>query len=78
MVDAPAPPPKAVVLALVPALVLMAAFVFSYVGAFHEPTPHHVPVAVVGPPSVTAALGALPGEPLDPRAAAFGSRPCCS
>src|SRR6201999_2059008 len=37
-----APTPKAVALVLVPALVLMLAFAFSYVGAFHDPTPHGV------------------------------------
>src|SRR3954468_2263349 len=63
-----APTPKAVALVLVPALVLMLAFAFSYVGAFHEPTPHDVPLAVVGPPAVAAQLGALPGHPLDARA----------
>jgi hypothetical protein len=31
------PTPKAVGLALLPALVLMLAFAFFYVGAFHEP-----------------------------------------
>jgi len=41
-----APTPKAVALVLLPALVLMLAFAFSYVGAFHEPTPHNVPLAV--------------------------------
>ena len=51
-----APTPKAVALVLLPALVLMLAFAFSYVGAFHDPTPHHVPVAVVGPPAVAAQL----------------------
>jgi hypothetical protein len=70
-VNLAAPPtPKAVALVLVPALVLMLAFAFSYVGAFHDPTPHDVPLAVVGPPSVVAQLGALPGRPLDPRPAA--------
>jgi hypothetical protein len=59
--------PKAVALVLVPALVLMLAFAFFYVGAFHDPTPHHVPVAVVGPPAVAAQLGRLPGAPLDAR-----------
>ena len=54
---------------LVPALVLMLAFAFFYVGAFHEPTPHHVPLAVVGPPAVAAQLNRLPGEPLDARQA---------
>ena len=60
-----APTPKAVTLVLVPALVLMLAFAFFYVGAFHDPTPHHVPVAVVGPPAVSAQLNQLPGDPLD-------------
>jgi hypothetical protein len=64
-----APTPKAVALVLFPALVLMLAFAFSYVGAFHEPTPHHVPVAVVGAPAVAAQLNRLPGEPLDARQA---------
>jgi len=62
-----APTPKAVALVLFPALVLMLAFAFFYVGAFHEPTPHHVPVAVVGPPTVAAQLNRLPGGPLDAR-----------
>src|SRR4051794_35425272 len=64
-----APTPKAVAIVLVPALVLMLAFAFSYVGAFHEPSPHHVPVAVVGPPAVAAQLDRLPGDPLDARRA---------
>ena len=42
-----APTPKAVALVLLPATVLMLAFAFFYVGAFHDPTPHHVPLAVV-------------------------------
>jgi pimeloyl-ACP methyl ester carboxylesterase len=54
---------------LVPALVLMLAFAFFYVGAFHEPTPDHVPVAVVGPPAVAAQLGQLPGHPHNARQA---------
>ena len=61
------PTAKAVTLVLVPALVLMLAFAFFYVGAFHEPTPHQVPVAVVGPPAVVAKLNHLPGQPLDAR-----------
>jgi hypothetical protein len=64
------PTPKAVALILLPALVLMLAFAFAYVGAFHEPTPHHVPLAVVGPPGVSAQLNALPGAPVDARPAA--------
>ncbi len=62
-----APTPKAVTLVLVPALVLMLAFAFFYVGAFHDPTPHHVPVAVGGPPAVAVQLNRLPGDPLDAR-----------
>ena len=68
-----APMPKAVALVLIPALVLTLAFAFSYVGAFHDPAPHHVSVAVVGPPAVAAELNHLPREPLDARQAA--SRP---
>jgi hypothetical protein len=49
--------------------VLTLAFAFSYVGAFHDPTPHQVPVAVVGPPAVAAKLDRLPGDPLDARQA---------
>jgi hypothetical protein len=56
-----------VALVLLPALVLMLAFAFFYVGAFHDPTPHHVPVAVVGPPAVAAQLNRVPGAPLDAR-----------
>src|SRR3954453_14935749 len=65
-----APPPRAVALVLLPALVLMLAFAFSYVGAFHDPVPHDVPLAVVGPSPVAAQLDALPGHPLDARATA--------
>src|SRR5436305_1320541 len=64
-----APTPKSIALVLLPALVLMLAFAFFYVGAFHDPTPHEVPVAVVGPPAVSAELNRLPGDPLDARQA---------
>jgi hypothetical protein len=67
MIAGAAPTPKAVALVLLPALVLMLAFAFSYVGAFHEPTPHNVPLAVVGPASVATQLDQLPGDPLDTR-----------
>src|SRR3954466_12756054 len=73
MIARTGPTPKAVALVLLPALVLMLAFAFSYVGAFHEPTPHNVPVAVVGPPAAAAQLDRLPGDPLDARRAS--SRP---
>ena len=68
-----APTPKAVTIVLFPALGLMLAFAFAYVGAFHEPTPHKVPIAVVGPPTAAAQLNRLPGDPLDARQAS--SRP---
>jgi hypothetical protein len=64
-----APTPRAVALVLLPATVLMLAFAFFYVGAFHEPTPHHVPVVAVGPPALSAQLNRLPGDPLDARPA---------
>jgi hypothetical protein len=64
-----APSPRAVAIVLVPALVLMLAFAFFYVGAFHDPTPHRVPLAVVGPSAVAAQLNRLPGDPLDARQA---------
>jgi hypothetical protein len=67
--SAVSPTPRAVALVLIPALVLMLAFAFSYVGAFHDPTPHSVAVAVVGPPSVATELDNLPGDPLDARLA---------
>jgi hypothetical protein len=67
MITGVAPTPKAVALVLLPALVLMLAFALSYVGAFHEPTPHNVPLAVVGPPSVATQLDQLPADPLDTR-----------
>src|ERR1700748_3884032 len=68
-----APTPKAVAIVLFPALVLMLAFAFAYVGAFHEPTPHKVPIAVIGPPQAGPQLNRLPDDPLDARQAS--SRP---
>jgi hypothetical protein len=62
------PGPKPVALVLIPALVLMLAFALSYVGAFHDPTPHNVALAVVGPPSLVTQLDRLSGDPLDSRA----------
>jgi hypothetical protein len=69
MIANAAPSPKAVAIVLIPAWVLMLAFAFSYVGAFHDPRPHNVPLAVVGPPAVTSRLDGLPGDPLDARQA---------
>ena len=45
------------------------AFIASYIGAFHEPTPHRIPIAVTAPPQqvgeLVRQLDALPGAPLD-------------
>lgn len=49
-------------------LLLQLGFALSYMGAFHAPKPHRVPVVVVAPDAVRQAavdrLNALPGEPL--------------
>ncbi|MFE2937529.1 DUF3533 domain-containing protein [Streptomyces sp. NPDC059255] len=62
------------VLLVVGGLVLQLAFILSYIGAFHAPSPHRIPLAVVAPGQVAAGtvdrLGALDGEPLAPRTAA--------
>jgi hypothetical protein len=39
---------------LVVALLAMAAFAASYIGAFHDPTPHHVPIGVIDARSAAA------------------------
>ncbi|MCB5167109.1 DUF3533 domain-containing protein [Streptomyces bambusae] len=62
-------------LLVVGVLALQLAFVTSYIGAFHQPKPHEIPLAVVAPAQPVAAqavrqLAALPGDPLDPEAAA--------
>ncbi|HEY4948570.1 MAG TPA: hypothetical protein VII19_11775, partial [Acidimicrobiales bacterium] len=48
-------------------------FIASYVGAFHRPVPHRLPLAVVAPPDgsgkVVAELNAIPGRPLHASAA---------
>jgi hypothetical protein len=50
-------------------LALQLAFIASYIGAFHQPTPHRIPIAVTAPPQqlgeLTRQLDALPGAPLD-------------
>jgi hypothetical protein len=49
-------------------LLIQLGFVLSYVGAFHHPTPHQVPVAVVAPAQISShvvtELSGLRGEPL--------------
>lgn len=49
-------------------LAIQVLFIASYVGAFHKPTPHGVPVDVVAPSNLSARLveqlNSLPGHPL--------------
>lgn len=49
-------------------LILQFGFILSYLGAFHAPTPQHIPVAVVAPEqvsqSVVERLNALAGQPI--------------
>ena len=49
-------------------LLIELGFVFSYVGAFHHPTPHEVPIALVAPAQISGRLvgelNALHGHPL--------------
>jgi hypothetical protein len=68
--DGVTPRAGALVLAV---LALQLAFIASYIGAFHEPTPHRIPVAVAAPPEalddLVGKLDRLPGNPLDARPA---------
>ncbi len=64
----PENPRTAAGLLLAGALILMVAFAASYVGAFHDPTPRHMPVALVGTAEQARQLNALDGQPLDVRA----------
>jgi hypothetical protein len=50
-------------------LLLQLGFILSYVGAFHAPTPHRIPISVVGPPQVVSQLNALPDSPVAASAA---------
>ena len=56
------------VLLIVGVLLIQLAFVLSYVGAFHHPAPHQIPVAVVAPSQISGhvvtELSGLPGRPL--------------
>ena len=56
------------VLLVMGVLLIQLAFVLSYVGAFHHPTPHRVPVAVVAPAQISGhvvtELSGLRGQPL--------------
>ncbi|WP_141576313.1 DUF3533 domain-containing protein [Actinomadura sp. WMMA1423] len=55
-------------------LLLQFGFILSYIGAFHSPSPHRIPVAVVAPPGVAeqvaGQVNALEGAPLKARTAA--------
>lgn len=55
-------------LLVIAVLAIQAGFVLSYVGAFHHPSPHRVPVAVLAPAQISAHLvsdlNAIPGQPL--------------
>ncbi len=49
-------------------LLIQFAFVLSYVGAFHHPTPHRVPIAIVAPAQISghlvSELNGIHGQPL--------------
>ncbi|HEX3802610.1 MAG TPA: hypothetical protein VHV75_07220 [Solirubrobacteraceae bacterium] len=49
-------------------LLIQLAFVYSYVGAFHHPEPHRVPIVVAAPAQVSAravqTLNSIPGSPV--------------
>ena len=55
-------------------LLIQMGFVFSYVGAFHHPTPHRVPIAVLAPAQISGhlvgELNAIHGQPLHATAVA--------
>lgn len=63
-------PLKDAALLLVGTLLLSLAFAGSYVGALHDPRPHGLPVAVVGPPEAAAQMRTQAGDALDVRTAA--------
>ena len=54
-------------------LLLQIAFIVSYVGAFHAPTPHRIPIAVIAPAPaaspLVARLNGIPSAPLHATAA---------
>jgi hypothetical protein len=50
-------------------LLLQLAFILSYVGAFHSPKPHRIPIDVVGPAQTVQALNGIAERPLDARPA---------
>lgn len=60
-------------------LLLQLGFILSYLGAFHSPTPHRIPVEVVAPAQaagqIVDKLNGLPGEPITATAAAGAYQP---
>jgi hypothetical protein len=54
-------------------LLLQMGFILSYIGAFHAPSPHHIPVTVVAPAQVSQSvidkLNGIPGQPVQATAA---------
>ncbi|MFF0814577.1 hypothetical protein ACFYVR_05390 [Rhodococcus sp. NPDC003318] len=71
--------PKQILVAVaVGVLLLQIGFITSYVAAFHQPTPHDIPIAVVAEPGLPAGadqqvvdrLGAIDGHPVQARVAA--------
>ena len=54
-------------------LALQLGFILSYIGAFHSPSPHRIPVALVAPAALSAQLADrldhLPGDPIHTTAA---------
>ena len=65
---------RRVFLLVIAVLLIQAGFVFSYVGAFHHPIPHQVPIAVVAPAQIShhlvSELNAIHGAPLHAAAVA--------
>src|ERR1017187_3132347 len=55
-------------LLVIAVLLIQAGFVLSYVGAFHHPSPHRVPIAVLAPAEISghlvSELNAIHGQPL--------------
>src|SRR5262245_52224308 len=55
-------------LMIIAVLALQLGFILSFVGAFHAPAPHRIPVAVAAPAPAAARaaaeLNAIPGQPL--------------
>ncbi|GAB3565846.1 DUF3533 domain-containing protein [Amycolatopsis endophytica] len=56
--------PRTVLLVL-GVLLLQLGFILSYVGAFHSPAPHRIPVAVVGPQQTVEQIDAIADQPIE-------------